>query len=398
MQKQIDLGPRPPRKGRPTADELKRRAAANSKAAAKAKVGRMAVERGLFLSEMGPIPRGSAEGVGSDLVRAVLSTSDRYGLYQEAEYNRNYWAMADRQYAGWPNGSLHLRLEDLEAIALATQYGGTAGTDSVGTSASRTTVIFPRKSVPDPLDLLPMVQRVPGAFGESSLAILDVPDAVLAGEAGDGGYAVSGDGYTSGLVLTPHPVVLHLKITRVAEHSQKGLIAAILLQGLAKLKEKIEAQIVFGDGVGDNLLGLYFDTAIPNSVNLSSIGSLTADVARAGLTGPTLGRNPRLLLAREAQIALRSVTGGMTGVVEPLMSADGRIDNIPSLRTAYLAGDGTKTARALAVALGECYYKIWSDTIEATAYYQNGSYDVELVAFVDYALPVKSYCYRFLQA
>ena len=52
MAEQIDLGPRPPRKGRPTADELKRRAAANSKAAAKAKVGRMAVEGGLFLSEM----------------------------------------------------------------------------------------------------------------------------------------------------------------------------------------------------------------------------------------------------------------------------------------------------------------------------------------------------------
>ena len=221
----------------------------------------MAVEDGLFLSEMGPIPRGSAERMGSDLVRAVLSTSDRYGLYQEAEYNRNYWAMADRQYAGWQDSSrLHIRLEDVEAIALATQYGGTSGTDSVGATASRTTVIFPRKSVPDPLDILPLMQRVPGAFGESSLAILDVPDAVLAGEAGDTGYAVTGDGNTSGLVLTPHPVVLHLKITRIAEHSQRGLIAAILLQGLTKLKEKIEAQIVMGDGVGDNLSGLYFDT------------------------------------------------------------------------------------------------------------------------------------------
>ena len=305
---------------------------------------------------------------------------------------------------------LRCALEDLKVleeslIELTTKYGGTAGTDSVGATATVGSPVYVRGDAVDPAsELWSMFKYIPSRFGEGQAGVIDVPDPGMVAEPGDDGYAKTGEAHTTAVDFSPHSCVLSLRISRIAELSQRELIAGIVVVGLARLREKAVAQILAGLGTGHEVTGVFNDAAIPMT-GVTTISDLTPAVLRAGMSGPLLGSTPRLLLSREAQIALRSVSSGTTQVVEPILSGGAGqansfgLDGVPSVRTALLAGAaGTNTAAGLAVAVNEITVKIWSNAVFASAIAIDGVFHVSLELYFDSKLPVASFGHRFVQS
>ena len=346
------------------------------------------------------LPQRTCLRIGDELVKAMLATSDPGTEMLLRSGGDNFWLHRDPL----PHpGRVHLRLDDLmvlqqAAIELSTKYGGTAGTDSVGATAVTGGPVFIRADVPDPISgrLLPLLTRLPSDPGEGLQSVLSTPDADTVPEPGDDGYTkTTGDSHTTAVKLTPHIIDVSLRVSRVAEASQMGLLTAIGVVSIAKLFEALDAQILAGSGQGDDLLGLYADAGI-SSTAVFVVADWTAAAVRTALDGPTKGRNPRLIAPYGVQTSLREIASpsGAGKLVEP----DGPIDGVGMLRTDYLAAGGTKPLRGLVVALGEGLFKIWGDRVEATAWYLDGAYDISLSLFADAVLPIKSYGHRFLQA
>ena len=363
----------------------------------------------------GPLPELTAEKLAEDLVRAILCTSDQWNLSAERQMASrpsaglvpNFWIQRDTIRDGQ---CLALRLSDLETlehslIELTTKYGGTAGTDSVGATATSGSPVYVRGGdPPDPAtDLWSSFRFIPSRFGEGAAGLVNVPTPTMVAEPGDAGFAKTGEAFTAAVDFSPHSCVLSLRVSRIAELSQRELIVGLIVVGLQKLREKAVQQILAGSGAGEEVTGIFADSAI-GKTDVTSLSDLTPAALRSAMSGPMLGREPRLLLSREAQISLRAVSSGVTGVTEAVLSGGGladsfRLDGTPSVRTSLFAGaTGTDTAAGLAVAVGEILVKIWGNAVFASAIAIDGVFHISLELYLDSKLPVPSYGHRFVQS
>lgn len=287
-----------------------------------------------------------------------------------------------------------LRVEDLDIIELATQYGGTQGTNSVGQTATVVGPMFIRADVPDPLDLMPYITRVPSAPGEFVLATVNVPAPGMVAEPDDSGYSKTGETQTVAVKLTPHLLVERLNLTRVAELSQAGLTNFAIATAIMRMGEQMSGQLVAGDGSAPNITGIYNTTSL-SSQTVANIAAITAAYVRVGLAAAKLGQMPLFISTMNVIDALKDIASPTAAgrLVENEM-----VDGVPMLRTNHLSEGGTKNARTVIAALGEMYVKQWDNAYFISRRYWDGLEVVNVEMVWDAAFPVVGYGHRLHEA
>ena len=142
---------------------------------------------------------------------------------------------------------------------------------------------------------------------------------------------------TFDLKTAPVRVIAHLfKISRQMMDDAPGLISYLDLRGTTGLKLKEEAQLLHGNGVGQNLLGLVpqatlFDDALRSvgDTRVDTLRRAIQQVRRAEYRATGIIMNPDDL----ADLELTKDAGGNYIIVDPVEGGQGRVWRLPIVDT-----------------------------------------------------------------
>ncbi|QNQ40053.1 phage major capsid protein [Brucella intermedia] len=142
---------------------------------------------------------------------------------------------------------------------------------------------------------------------------------------------------TFDLVTAPVRTIAHLfKLSKQIMDDAPGLVSYVNVRGTSGLKLKEENQLLFGDGTGQNLLGLIpqatvFDDALRSTgdTRVDTLRRAIQQVRRAEYRASGIVMNPDDL----ADLELTKDAGGNYIIVDPVEGGQGRVWRLPIVDT-----------------------------------------------------------------
>ena len=271
-----------------------------------------------------------------------------------------------------------------------TKYGGTAGTDSVGTAVLEELLPIIRKDVPDPLNIVPLFTRLPSTPGESNVVYIDVPTPTMVEEPGDTGYVKTGDSFTEKVPMTPKLQVDRVLITRLSGVTVPTLLASILNIGLQMMNEQMNRLSLVGRGSANfEVDGLYSGSRVTaESAEMTQLSDITAKIVT-----DSLDQSFQIANADKLIIVSPEVRTNMRTIARPTavgaFFVNGAIDEAPVTPTDYLKiynAGGMVTGgqyRGLVGPMADCFLKQWDDAVFVHTRYEDGNQIMVLETFWD---------------
>ena len=246
-------------------------------------------------------------------------------------------------------------------------------------------IIFERRDIPDALDaeaFMALLTQIPSGPGDPKIVQVTTGDPTMVAEPSGGPLSARTDLGTTPLTMEPKLLFEGTEFTRLLEIQSPGVIAAASAIIVAKMREQQAAQILFGDGAGNNANGVYGLANVHQSADTTTDAGVTTTLVRTAIRQSVARRgdadNRRLIVSPYMEGLFRDIAS------PPSVAAfyqNGMIDQeVPVLMSGYMSVGGTKNYRAVVGPWSSARIKNWDGAIYAFSKYDSGvfTYDWEL--------------------
>ena len=305
--------------------------------------------------------------------------------------------------SGYITSSFQNSFDATYEMASASTAGG--GNTDISTAIGQTFLEFYRSDLPDPLDIMDRVTRVPGRPGNELLIAITSPQPGQVAEPGDGGYAKTGDASSARKEIDPTIMALKTPITRLANVQSPGFFDAVFSIASQKFDEEMSKQVVAGGNFGANAAnrrGIYNHPSVGNtggvgSTTVANAAAVTVAVMDAALNQSfksenRQGSNRTIIVSPQVRDVLRNLS--RANMSNPYVVND-VINGVAILATQIF---GAKVARGIVGALAEVYLKTWDDAVYVTRREQDGILWLVMEMFWNYILRHQDQFHRLHQA
>ena len=295
--------------------------------------------------------------------------------------------------AGWPIpkwalGAPTWTKADLKDVM--TKAAGASVANEAGATLTPEMVMLTEQTPFDGLDLSGLIPVISAGPRERRIGRVTVPNPVMQAEpTGNTGYTVQSDPGANYFSLTPKTSTQHVPFTDQTIAMAGEFVSEVSRIMRINLDEFMYAQILNGDGTGNNVRGIYNYTAgagqyanrdIPRSAaSRTALSAVSRDEILNALD-QTLGREgiygrPSIICSRQGHAYLRNLVAvtGITRLWPELEERTERIVPTGALGDNFLAGAyAAKPVRMIIGPFGSVRHSVWGDAVYMRAWEETG--------------------------
>ena len=275
----------------------------------------------------------------------------------------------------------------LEAIPSMTELLTASAGDAAkgGAAVPDLPIIFERKDIPDALDaeaFMALLTNLPSGPGDPKIVQITTGDPTMVAEPAQQALTGRTDIGTEPETMSPKLLFEGTEFTRLLELQSPGAVSFASAVIMAKMREQQAAQILFGDGSGNNATGIYNLADVHTSADITTDAGVTTTLIRTAIR-QSVGR--RAAADNRALVVSPYMEGLFRDIASPPSVAafyqGGQIDQeVPVLMSGYMSDVQTKNYRAVVGPWSAARLKNWDGAVYAFSKYDSGvfTYDWEL--------------------